>query len=47
MTNEADIKTDAVFVGMFDRFEIWNPQRYAQVKTADNALLADALQMME
>ena len=47
MVQEADIKTDAVFVGLLDRFEIWNPRRYDEAKAIDNARLNEALQMLE
>jgi DNA-binding transcriptional regulator/RsmH inhibitor MraZ len=32
---------------MLDRFEIWSPDRYTQVEGMDDALLQQALQMME
>jgi MraZ protein len=47
MIAAADLKTDAVFVGMLDRFEIWNPARHAQMQALDNAVFTDALDMME
>lgn len=47
MAEAADITNEAVLAGMMDRFEIWNPKRYAQVKVLDNALLGKALEMME
>jgi MraZ protein len=47
MAEEAEITTDAVLAGMMDRFEIWNPKRYAQVRVLDNAILGKALEMME
>ena len=47
MTAAAEIASDAVFVGMLDRFEIWSPKRYAEVEKLDNALLADAMQLLE
>jgi MraZ protein len=47
MAEAADITNEAVLTGMMDRFEIWNPKRYAQVKLLDNALLGKALEMME
>jgi DNA-binding transcriptional regulator/RsmH inhibitor MraZ len=47
MAEAADISSEAVLAGMMDRFEIWNPKRYTQVKILDNALLGKALEMME
>ena len=43
----AGIKNDAVLVGLLDRFEIWNPDRYEKVQTADAALAPDAFKLME
>ena len=39
MAEAADITNEAVLAGMLDRFEIWNPKRYAQVKASDNAIV--------
>ena len=47
MAEAADITNEVVLAGMMDRFEIWSPKRYAQVKILDNALLGKALDMME
>ncbi|HWD19306.1 MAG TPA: hypothetical protein VHB20_08495 [Verrucomicrobiae bacterium] len=47
MTAAADITNDAVFVGMLDRFEIWSPERYAKVEALDNAVMAEAMRLME
>jgi len=47
MAEAADISNEAVLAGVLDRFEMWNPKRYAQVKVLDNALLGKALEMME
>src|SRR6266478_1438297 len=35
MAKAADIKAQAVLVGLLDRFEIWNPSRYERVKASD------------
>jgi MraZ protein len=43
----AGITDQAVLVGLLDKFEIWSPERYAQVKTADQVLAPEALRMME
>jgi MraZ protein len=47
MAREAGITTDAVLVGMLDRFEIWSPERYERVKVADAMLAQEALRLME
>jgi MraZ protein len=47
MARGAGIKNDAVLVGLLDRFEIWNPERYEKVQSADAALAPDAFKLME
>jgi MraZ protein len=37
LAEKAGIKEKALLVGMWDRFQIWSPQRYASVKDADQA----------
>lgn len=43
----ADITGEAVLVGCLDRFEIWSPTRYDQVRLLDKAMLPQALQLVE
>ena len=43
----AEIKSEAVLVGLLDRFEIWNPERYDKVKAADAVLAQEAFKLME
>ena len=43
----AGISDEVVLVGLLDRFEIWNPERYATVKAADAVLAQQAFAMME
>ena len=38
MARAAGIKNEAMLVGLLDRFEIWNPDRYENVKAADAVL---------
>ncbi len=38
--------TEAVLIGLVDRFEIWNPKRFEIVSQADSALLADAFKLV-
>ena len=47
MVRAAGIKDEAVLVGMLDRFEIWSPERYANVKVADAVVAHDAFKLME
>lgn len=47
MARKADIKDEAVLVGLLDRFEIWNPARYETVKAADAVLAHEAFKLME
>jgi division/cell wall cluster transcriptional repressor MraZ len=47
MAQAADITNEAVLAGMFGRFEIWSPKRYAQVEASDDAMVAQALQEMD
>ena len=47
MARAAGIKDEAVLVGLLDRFEIWNPARYENVKAADAVLSSEAFKLME
>jgi transcriptional regulator MraZ len=47
MARAAAIKNEAMLVGLLDRFEIWNPDRYEKVQAADAVLAADAFKLME
>ena len=46
MAKAAGIGAEAVFVGLVDRFEIWNPERYAAVKSNDELSSADAFKLI-
>ena len=46
MAKEAAIDGEAVLVGLLDRFEIWNPERYQKVKIADDLMAPDALKLV-
>ena len=37
---------EAVLVGLVDRFEIWNPERYEKVSAVDAALLPEAFKLI-
>ena len=47
MARAAAIKENAVLVGLLDRFEIWNPERYEAVKASDAVMAPEAFKMME
>ncbi|MST00302.1 MAG: hypothetical protein EXS29_03185 [Pedosphaera sp.] len=47
LARRADIADEAVLVGLLDRFEIWNPGRYAQVSSSDQLMATTAFRMME
>jgi MraZ protein len=46
MTKAALIEKEAVLVGLVDRFEIWNPQRYEAASAVDDALLPEAFKLI-
>lgn len=47
MAEAAGITKEAVLVGNLDRFEIWSPERYEQVRALDKARLGKALEVVE
>ena len=47
MAKAADITDNAVMVGLLDRFEIWNPERYHKVKASDAIMAQEAFKLME
>jgi MraZ protein len=47
MAREAGLKEEVMLVGLLDRFEIWNPERYEKVQAADAALATEAFKLME
>lgn len=47
MAEKAGIGNEAVLVGLLDRFEIWNPDRYERVKASDAIMAQEAFKMME
>ncbi len=46
LVRSADIKDRAVLAGMMDWFEIWNPDRYATLRSRDEERAAEAYQML-
>jgi MraZ protein len=47
MAEAAGIKDEAVLVGLLDRFEIWNPERYDKVRASDAIMAQEAFKLME
>lgn len=47
MAKSAGIDGEAVLVGLLDRFEIWNPDRFEKVRAADAVMAQEAFKMME
>lgn len=47
MAKAAGIKDEAMLVGLLDRFEIWNPDAYKKVQSADETLAPEAFKLME
>jgi MraZ protein len=47
MARAAGIRDEAVLVGLLDRFEIWNPDRYEKVRSSDAIMAQEAFKLME
>jgi MraZ protein len=46
MARAVGIEDEAILVGLVDRFEIWNPDRYQKVSAVDEALLPEAFKLI-
>jgi|SRR5579872_2873302 len=46
MAKAVGIETEAMMVGLVDRFEIWSPERYETVSAVDAALLPEAFKLI-
>lgn len=46
MAKGAAIERDAVLIGSWDRFEIWNPERYEAASRVDDALASEAFKLI-
>jgi len=46
MAKAARIEKEALLVGLVDRFEIWNPERYDKISAVDAALLPEAFKLI-
>ena len=47
MARMAGIEAEAVLVGLLDRFEIWNPRRFDNVRASDAIMAQEAFKLME
>jgi MraZ protein len=47
MAKDAGISTEAVLVGLLDRFEIWSPERFERVQESDAIMAQEAFKLME
>ena len=47
MAKRAGIGDEAVLVGLLDRFEIWSPERFENVKASDAVMAQEAFKLME
>ena len=47
MARMAGIENEAVLVGLLDRFEIWNPERFEKVRASDAVMAHEAFKLME
>jgi MraZ protein len=47
MAGDAGIGQEVVLVGLLDRFEIWSPERYENVKASDAIMAQEAFKLME
>jgi MraZ protein len=47
MAKRAGIGDQAVLVGLLDRFEIWSPERFENVKASDAVMAQEAFKLME
>jgi MraZ protein len=47
MAKAAGITTEALLVGLLDRFEIWSPERHDRVQVSDAIMAQEAFKMME
>ena len=46
MAKGAGIEREAVLIGNWDRFEIWNPERYEATSVVDDALASEAFKLI-
>ena len=42
----AGLDEEALLIGMFDRFQIWDPERYEAASALDEEIYDDAIQLL-
>jgi MraZ protein len=47
MAKAAGISDVAVLVGLLDKFEIWTPERYEQLKASDAVMAQEAFRLID
>jgi MraZ protein len=47
MAGAAGIESEAILVGLLDRFEIWNVARFEKVRSSDAIMAQEAFKLME
>jgi MraZ protein len=47
MAADAGLTSEAMLVGLLDRFEIWSAERYERVKASDSVMAQEAFKLME
>jgi len=47
MAGGAGIKDEVMFVGLLNRYEIWNPERYERKRASDVVMAHEALKLIE
>lgn len=47
MAKAAGIGDESVLVGLLDRFEIWNPERFEKMRASDAVMAHEAFKLME
>ena len=46
MAKAVGIEKKAVVVGLFDRFQMWNPEKFESITEGDDALAQDAFKLI-
>jgi MraZ protein len=46
MAKAVGIENKAVLVGMFDRFQVWSPERFEAITESDDALAQEAFKLI-
>jgi len=46
LANKAQLGKKAILVGLFDRFQIWNPEHYRDTNVSDEVVRPDAIKLI-